>query len=316
MKFSVLLPTRNRLEYLRYAVFSVLKQNYKDWEIIISDNASEEDVEGFVRSFKDSRIKYVRTDHFCSVTTNWNNAIQMATGDYIIMLGDDDCLLKDYFSLCADLIKQNDFPDMLYNGALTYVYPGVLREEPKGYLVQCGHASFFIDEKKPFLLSKETRHRLVKEIMNFNVSVNFNMQHSLINRKLVKALGEYGDFFQSPYPDYYATTALLLKAERVLAVPYSMVVIGVTPKSFGWYYLNNKEKEGAAFLQNFPTNDEIYKQMSKHILAGSDMNTSWLFAMEFVRRNFSREFFLKVNYKKFRFLQVISQCKRFACHEN
>ena len=44
MKFSVLLPTRNRLKYLKYAVDSVLAQDYVNWEIIISDNDSEEDI--------------------------------------------------------------------------------------------------------------------------------------------------------------------------------------------------------------------------------------------------------------------------------
>ena len=44
MKFSVLLPTRNRLEYLRYAVETVRRQDYADWEIIVSDNCSEDDI--------------------------------------------------------------------------------------------------------------------------------------------------------------------------------------------------------------------------------------------------------------------------------
>ena len=40
MKFSVLLPTRNRLEYLRFAVESVLRQDDPGWELVISDNAA------------------------------------------------------------------------------------------------------------------------------------------------------------------------------------------------------------------------------------------------------------------------------------
>jgi glycosyltransferase involved in cell wall biosynthesis len=42
MKFSVLLPTRNRLNLLSYAIETVIRQDYSDWEIIISDNCSEE----------------------------------------------------------------------------------------------------------------------------------------------------------------------------------------------------------------------------------------------------------------------------------
>ena len=45
MKFSVLLPTYNRLDLLQYAVESVTRQDYDDWELIISDNQSEDDTD-------------------------------------------------------------------------------------------------------------------------------------------------------------------------------------------------------------------------------------------------------------------------------
>ena len=46
---SVLLPTKNRLTYLRYAVESVRRQDYPHWEIVISDNHSEEDILGYAQ---------------------------------------------------------------------------------------------------------------------------------------------------------------------------------------------------------------------------------------------------------------------------
>lgn len=55
MKFSVLLPTRNRLTFLRYAIESVRRQPETDWEIIVSDNASEEDIAGYVLGIGDAR---------------------------------------------------------------------------------------------------------------------------------------------------------------------------------------------------------------------------------------------------------------------
>ena len=86
MKFSVLLPTRNRLEYLRYAVETVRRQDYDNWEIIVSDNDSAEDIRGFVDALADDRIVYLRTGSFVPVTENWNNALSHSTGDYVVML--------------------------------------------------------------------------------------------------------------------------------------------------------------------------------------------------------------------------------------
>ena len=58
---SVLLPTRNRLEFLRYAIETVRRQDDGDWEIVVSDNDSEEDIAGHVAALGDDRIRYVRT---------------------------------------------------------------------------------------------------------------------------------------------------------------------------------------------------------------------------------------------------------------
>ena len=98
MKFSVLLPTHNRRDLLARAIETVRCQDYDDWEIIVSDNFSDEDITGYVQSLGEPRIKYFRTEGFVPVTDNWNNALDKCDGDYVIMLGDDDCLMKCYFS--------------------------------------------------------------------------------------------------------------------------------------------------------------------------------------------------------------------------
>src|SRR5687768_14162221 len=120
MKFSVLLPTRNRLEYLRYAVQTVLRQDYADWELIISDNFSEDDIAGYVQSLNDERIKYYRTDSFVPVTDNWNNALYKSSGDYVIMLGDDDGLMPGYFTTMQRLIAEYSEPDVIYTKAYIF----------------------------------------------------------------------------------------------------------------------------------------------------------------------------------------------------
>ena len=117
------------------------------------------------------------------------------------MLGDDDCLLDGYFTFCMSLLNQYKFPDMIYNSALNYVYPGVMPGAPQGYLMKWGYASFLVDKQTPAILDRSEAHRLVNEILSFNLSVNFNMQHSLVSRNLITKMLSYGKFYQSPYPD-------------------------------------------------------------------------------------------------------------------
>ncbi len=304
MKFSVLLPTRNRLTLLKYAVESVRRQNYDDWEIVISDNFSDEDISGYVQSLKEQRIKYYRTDSFVPVTDNWNNALEKSTGDYVIMLGDDDCVMKDYFKTVRALVEDNKNPDFVFTNALIYAYPGVIPDFPDGFLNPYGRADFLKSATKPFILDKERARRyVIEQSMNFKLPFDYNMQFSAISRKFVQSLEAHGPFFQSPYPDFYAHNVMFLKAQRILICPIPLVVVGISPKSYGYYYFNSLEKKGAEFLKNAP-NEESARRLKDTILPGSDLNTCWLFAVETIKVNYGTEFDLHINYRRYRLLQI------------
>ena len=59
MKFSVLIPTYKE-KYLRECIDSILKQTICDFEVIIVNDASPEDIDSIVLSFNDRRIKYYK----------------------------------------------------------------------------------------------------------------------------------------------------------------------------------------------------------------------------------------------------------------
>ena len=303
MKFSVLLPTRNRLNLLSYAIETVIRQDYHDWEIIISDNCSEEDIENYVVSLNDPRIKYYRTKEFISVTENWNNALAKSDGDYVIMLGDDDCLMQGYFSRLKKVVEEYDSPDLIYTSALLYAYPGVIPGYSEGFLRSYSHSKIFCSAHEPFMLGRSEAVTLVNYSVDFRMRFDYNMQFSLVSRKLIQEMQIYGSFYQSPYPDYYSSNASLLKAKKILVVPEPLIVIGISPKSFGFYYFNNLENKGKEFLKNIPDHDMALSLQSV-ILPGTDMNTSWLFSMETLVQNFRKEVSIKVNYKRYRLLQI------------
>lgn len=303
MKFSILLPTRNRLELLEFAVGSVLLQDYADWEIIVSDNASEQDVTGYVARVGDPRIRCLRSDVLLPVTENWNRALAAASGDYVIMLGDDDCLLRGCLSTARALLEANGTPELLYAEAVQFAYPDVYPGHPSAF-VQFGYCEFLRPPpERPFFLPRSAAVRCVRAGARFRIAYGYNMQHSIVSRRAIERLQAKGPFFQSPYPDYYATNALFLAVERILVCPWPLVAIGISPKSFGYYYFNRRESEGVAFLQNLPDRD-LVEQLKEVVLPGSDMNNSWLLAMETVRRNFGAGLDLRLSLWRYRFMQL------------
>jgi glycosyltransferase involved in cell wall biosynthesis len=302
VKFSVLLPTHNRLELLRYAVYSVMHQNYDDWEIIIFDNASEEDVKGYVDSLDDDRVRYYRTTEFVSVTQNWNNALERATGDYVIMLGDDDGLVQGFFRIVVELIEQYEYPNLIYTDAYVYAYPGVVPGYPDGYL-QLGYNTRFKNRRDSFLLTQSEGIEIVREALALRLPILYNMQLSVIQREFINTLADHGPFFQSPFPDYYATVVSLLKSTKTVIYQQPIVIIGISPKSFGYYFFNLKEGEGMPLLNTLP--ERTASKLQHVVLPGSWEMTCRLMAMETVATNYGAQWGLSVDIGEYRRAQAL-----------
>lgn len=109
MKFSITIPAYKRT-FLYDAVESCLAQTYQDFELVIVDDASPEDLQSVVSQFQDKRIRYYRNAKNCgalNVVDNWNICLSYVTGDYVICMGDDDRLLPDCLATYARLIDNH-----------------------------------------------------------------------------------------------------------------------------------------------------------------------------------------------------------------
>lgn len=103
IKVTIGIPTYNRLGYLREALDSALRQTYKNIEIVVSDNASEDGTEEYLRGLlEEGRIKYVRQSTNIGMVGNWNACLSLATGEYFLLLSDDDVLAIDAI---ADMVE-------------------------------------------------------------------------------------------------------------------------------------------------------------------------------------------------------------------
>ena len=276
-------------------------QDYADWEIVVSDNASKADVAGYVRRLDDARIRVQRFDRLITVTDNWNAALEQSSGDYFIMLGDDDALLPRALARTAALIAAWRHPEAIYAQALQYAYPDVIPGHPEPFL-QTGYNEFLRGRHEAFLMPRATALRMVRGAMDFRIRYGFNMQHFVVSRALVEKLRPRGPFFQSPYPDYYAANAVLIAADSVVVTPEPLAVIGISPKSFGFYYFNQREQDGVAFLHNLPA-PGMMERLHRTLVPGTNMNDSWLIAMETLAARFAEVPGLRTNHRRYRLLQ-------------
>lgn len=297
MKVSLLLPTRDRLEYLRYAIETVLRQEGgPEWELVVSDNNSADDIAGHVESLSDPRVVYVRTERLLPVTENWNNALARATGDYALMLGDDDGLVPGALARFGELVDRFERPDLVYSGAWLFSYPGVMPGHPGGLLRDYSYAEFLRGRYEPYVLPPDRATRLVRRAMAFRLGYGFNMQLAWLGRALLDDLGSDGPVFRSEFPDYYAMNAAFLRARRIVAEPRPLVVIGVTPKSYGFFHARSRDKEGRELLDPGGA--------AGGPMPGSNINTGWLSALDELHRAYGAEIGAAPSRRRYRFLQI------------
>lgn len=135
MTFSILIPAYKR-SYLAEAVESVLAQTYKDFELIIVNDHSPEDLDSIVSPhLGDPRVHYYVNAKNCGavdVVDNWI-CLSHASGDYVICMGDDDRLLPRCLEVYSLLIRQ--YPGLdLYHGWTELIDEGgqvVRMQEPR-----------------------------------------------------------------------------------------------------------------------------------------------------------------------------------------
>lgn len=107
MKISFCIPTFNRLNSLKLAVNSIIKNKFEDFEICISDNNSNDGTVEFLKQISSNNIKINYQNKNEGIDANMLSVMKMATGEYIFLLGDDD-YLKTECSYELNLIIKKD----------------------------------------------------------------------------------------------------------------------------------------------------------------------------------------------------------------
>lgn len=90
---SVVIATKNRAQYLRESIRSVLNQSFREFELIVIDDGSEDDTQEVLSSITDPRLRHVRNDISKGVGEARNIANALARAPYIAVHDDDDLML-------------------------------------------------------------------------------------------------------------------------------------------------------------------------------------------------------------------------------
>ncbi len=115
--FSIIVPVYNTPEqYLREMIESVLNQSYGRLELCIADGSTEEEPGEMIKEYqkKDSRIKYKKLKENKGISENTNEALNMASGEFIGLFDHDDLLEPDVLFQVMKVLEKRPAVDVLY----------------------------------------------------------------------------------------------------------------------------------------------------------------------------------------------------------
>ena len=111
---SIIMPTYNRANIITQAIESIKSITFKNWELIIVDDGSEDKTEEIIKDYlDDSRIKYF-IQKKQGVSSARNLGLKMSNGDYIAYLDSDNLMYPNFISYAVNFMSQNDEIDIIY----------------------------------------------------------------------------------------------------------------------------------------------------------------------------------------------------------
>ncbi len=225
-KITVIVPTRERISTLQWALKTCLAANADQYEILVSDNFSQDGTRDMVESLQDPRIRYVNTGKRVSMSHNWEFALNHVKEGYVSFLGDDDGLLPDTIDRVRSLIAETQL--LAINGkAINYCWPNNIDPALRNFLsIPLKKGFTILDSSKALndvVTGRRTYHDLPWLYGGF-------VSTKAIEQVKVKSGGA---FFGSQIPDVYSGVSL---TGVILNYVYShepLIINGISGHSTG-----------------------------------------------------------------------------------
>lgn len=221
---SILIPTRNRAEYLYYAIKSALNVDSDSIEVIVSENHSNDNSLEICNSFIDARLKVIKPEKPLAMHENWELLLHHARGDWITFIGDDDAVMPHVVDHLLWIERSFPCVEAIAATRAYYFWDGTQPEYGQiavSYSFEDKHS--WIDSKKELerALEGEVEYIYLPQIY----SGGFHRK-SLVKRVLRSQNGEY---FKSVTPDAYSSIMGCLHTLRFVRTNIPMTWVGSSP---------------------------------------------------------------------------------------
>lgn len=255
--FTVIIPQKDRAEYLIHTLRTCMIQDYPNFEIIVSDDWSEDNSVEVVHELmnKDSRIKLFAHDHHLGMRDNFEFALNQVRPGYVMSLGGDDGLVPGCIWRMFEILSSTK------KELLTWTPAGFTYSDYEG-----GRNIFYIKKKKNYdvkFLNSEIFLNKIAQTFRYQIDecpmlfMKGVVSTALIDR--VKSRTKDHSFYYCPTPDGFSGVVLAGEVEDYAFTNEPLSIRGTTKKSQGRNYHRTDKKSREEAQQFF--NDNIRRMM-------------------------------------------------------
>lgn len=237
--FTVIIPCKNRANYLHHTLRTCMIQNYEHFEVLVSDDGSTDNTREVVEeaSRRDSRIQYLKPSSGTGMSNNFEYALRQVKQGFVIALGGDDGLLPDGIQGMWDILRDTGM-DLLAWPAPVYYYPNVIGT--KGQLFIAREKGLKIIDSHQFLCRQAKNLYYLGDVESPMFYGKGVASTKLIDRVRQRSPG--GQFYSCPTPDGYSGIVLAGEVDcyAFSGTPFS--IFGLSSESQGLAYWSNSNK--------------------------------------------------------------------------
>ncbi|HEY3413515.1 MAG TPA: glycosyltransferase [Armatimonadota bacterium] len=227
---SIVIATRNRIPFAISAIQSILEIPDPRLELVVQDNSECRDLEAYVQeNVKDTRFRYRYTPPPFSSIDNFNAVLELATGEYVCMIGDDDGVNPEILE-AAEWAKRENVDSLGVRTVVHYLWPdtGVPATLYTKATSGCLQISPFSGDLHDADIEKEMRN-LVRNgglyYLDFELP---KLYHGLVRRSCLESVrAKTGNYLAGLSPDVFAALSIANVGKRVVVTDYPLTIPGV-----------------------------------------------------------------------------------------
>ncbi len=235
MRFSIVIPTRDRAEYLEKTLLTCTMQTYSDLDVIVSDDASSDATREVVQraAARDPRIRYVTPGRPVGMRDNFEFALTHVEPGFVMALGSDDGLLPHAIEGIREALFATG-KDLLTWATPVFNYAGV--KTPASQLI-CPTGSGLREVSSDKFLARQSRD------LSYVTDVEFPMIYvkGVVSTHLVDRVRDRSPdrrFYTCSTPDGYSGIVLAGEVDSFAFSRTPFSIFGASPTSQGIAYLS------------------------------------------------------------------------------